>query len=285
MLFNILKELLQKIFTLREKRPGDKRDETGDIVKPFLDHMEDLRWTIIKCLVILIVCMIAAFWNRQELMHLLKEPLMIADPTGELAKTIRSDNIIDSFMISFKLAFYVGITAAMPFILYFIADFTLPALTKKERRILIPGFLMGLILFLTGVLISFFYITPHTLAFFWDDAKKMELYSLWTWKNYIGFFTWLSIGFGLMCEVPLIVLLLAGFGIVNHKFLSSTRNYAITIILILSAIIAPSPDPLTLLILSIPIIAMYEACIWIVWLMEGRRRKQDRDKDLDDLLR
>ena len=285
MLFNILKELLKKIFTLRENRPGEKRDESGDIVKPFLDHMEDLRWTIIKCLVVLIVCMVAAFWNRQELMHFLKQPLFIADPTGELAKTIRSDNIIDSFMISFKLAFYVGITAAMPFILYFIADFTLPALTKKERRILIPGFLMGLVLFLIGVAVSYFYITPHTLKFFWEDAKRMELYSLWTWKNYISFFTWLSIGFGLMCEVPLIVLLLAGFGIVNHKFLSSTRNYAITIILVLSAIIAPSPDPVTLLILSLPIIAMYEACIWIVWAMEGRRRKRDRDKDIDDLLK
>jgi sec-independent protein translocase protein TatC len=285
MLFNILKEVLKKLFTLRENRPGEKRDETGDIVKPFLDHMEDLRWTIIKCLVVLVICMIAAFWQQERLMHLLKEPLFIADPTGKLSESIRSDNIMDPFLIAFKLAFYVGIIMALPFLLYFIADFTLPALTKKERRILIPGFLIGVVLFLTGAAISYFYILPHTLSFFWDYSKRMDLLALWTWKSYISFFTWLIMGFGLMCEVPLVVLLLAGFGIVNHKFLSATRNYAITIILILSAIIAPSPDPVTLLILATPIVIMYEACIWIVWLLETRRRKRERESVVDDLLK
>lgn len=279
MLFNIL----TKLFKLREQHPTEQRDESGDIVKPFLDHMEDLRWVIFKVLGVLIVAMVAAFWNRQELMHLLQQPLHIADPTGELAKTIRSDNVIDSFMISFKMAFYVGIIMALPFILYFIADFVLPALTKREKRILIPGFLIGVVFFMAGASASYLYITPHTLAFFWKDALDLGIQTLWTWKSYISFFTWLTIGFGLMCEVPLIVMLLAGFGIVNHKFLASTRNYAITIILILSAIVAPTPDPITFLILATPIIIMYEACIWIVWGLEARRRKREKQQDIDDL--
>jgi len=279
MLFNIL----TKLFKLREQRPTDQRDEHGDIVKPFLDHMEDLRWLIFKALAVLIVCMVFAFWRQEDLMHLLKQPLYIADPTGEMAKSIRSDNIIDPFMISFKLAFYVGIIMALPFLLYFIADFVLPALTKKEKRILFPGFMIGVVLFLAGAYISYVYITPHTLKFFWDYAKKLDLLTLWTWKSYISFFTWLTIGFGLMCEVPLVVLLLAGFGIVNFKFLTATRNYAYVVILVLAAIVAPTPDPITFLILAAPIIAMYEGCIWIVWALEGKRRKQERQKDIDDL--
>jgi sec-independent protein translocase protein TatC len=281
MLFN----LLQKLFRLRENRPSEPRDENGDIVKPFLDHMEDLRWVIIKVLAVLVTAMVASFYKRQELIHILQYPLWIADPSGAIAHSLRTDNIIDSFMISFKMAFYVGLILALPFILYFIADFVMPALTKKEKRILMPGFAMGTVLFAAGAMASYFYILPHTVLFFWEDTKELGLQAIWTWRSYISFFTWLTIGFGLMCEVPLIVLLLAGFGVVTYKFLSSTRSYAITLILILAAVVAPTPDPVTFLILGAPIILMYEACIWIVWALEGRRRKAERKKDLDDLIK
>lgn len=281
MLFN----LLHKLFKIRENRPADPRDENGDIVKPFLDHMEDLRWVIIKVVAVLIVAMIASFWKRLELIQILQYPLWIADPTGSIAHSIRTDNIIDSFMISFKMAFYVGLIMALPFILYFIADFVLPALTTKEKRILIPGFAIGAVLFGLGATASYLYIVPHTILFFWKDTAEMGLQAIWTWRSYISFFTWLTVGFGLMCEVPLVVLLLAGFGIVSYKFLSATRSYAITIILVLAAVVAPTPDPITFLVLGAPIIVMYEACIWIVWAMEGRRRREEKAKELDDLLK
>lgn len=278
MLFN----LLHKLFKLRENRP-DHRDERGDIVKPFLDHMEDLRWTIFKCLLVLIIAMVTAFYHRVELMHILKAPLDIADPTGAMSAAIRSDTIFDSFILSLKLALYIGIILALPFLLYFIADFVLPALTSKERRALSIGFSIGAIFFVAGAYVSYTYIVPHTLGFFWKDAQRMEINPLWTYRSYISVFTWLVLGFGLMCEVPLVVILLASIGVVSFKFLSSTRSYAITGILVLAMIIAPSPDPMTMLTLALPIIVMYEGCIWIVWLMEARRRKRDKQKELDDL--
>jgi len=279
MLFNIF----QKLINLRKKH-DESRDEHGDVVKPFLDHMEDLRWTIIKCVLVLAVAMIAAFWNRSELMHLLKYPLDIADPTGTISKTIRSDTIIESFTISLKLAFYVGIIMSLPALLYLIADFVLPALTKKEKRALTIGFSVGSVFFLAGAAASYFYLVPHTISFFWGDAIGMDLNPLWTWKSYVSIFTWLTLGFGLMCEVPLVILLLASIGIVNYKFLSSTRSYAITIIFFLAAIVAPSPDPMTLVALAIPIVAMYEGCIWITWGMESRRRKRKKNDVVDELI-
>lgn len=280
MLFNIF----QKLVNLRKKHE-ESRDEHGDVVKPFLDHMEDLRWTIIKCVLVLALAMMVAFWNRSHLMHLLKHPLDIADPTGEISKTIRSDTIIESFMISLKLAFYVGIIFALPILLYFVAEFVLPALTKKEKRALTIGFSVGSVFFLAGAATSYFYLVPHTISFFWGDAHEMDLNPLWTWRSYVSIFTWLTLGFGLMCEVPLVILLLASVGIVNHKFLAATRSYAITIIFVLAAVVAPSPDPMTLLALAIPIVAMYEACIWITWMMESRRRKRQKEDDIDDLIK
>jgi sec-independent protein translocase protein TatC len=279
MLFNIF----QKLINLRKKHE-ETRDEHGDVVKPFLDHMEDLRWTIIKCALVLVVAMIAAFWNRTELMQLLKYPLDIADPTYTISGTIRSDTIIESFMISLKLAFYVGIIMALPILLYFVAEFVLPALTKKEKRALTIGFSVGSVFFLAGAAVSYFYLVPHTISFFWGDAQAMKLNPLWTWKSYVSIFTWLTIGFGLMCEVPLIILLLASIGIVNYKFLSSTRSYAITMIFVLAAIVAPSPDPMTLILLAIPIVAMYEGCIWITWALESRRRKREKESVVDELI-
>jgi sec-independent protein translocase protein TatC len=279
MLFNIF----QKLINLRKKHE-ETRDEHGDVVKPFLDHMEDLRWTIIKCALVLVVAMLAAFWNRTELMQLLKYPLDIADPTYTISGTIRSDTIIESFMISLKLAFYVGIIMALPILLYFVAEFVLPALTKKEKRALTIGFSVGSVFFLAGAAVSYFYLVPHTISFFWGDAQAMKLNPLWTWKSYVSIFTWLTIGFGLMCEVPLIILLLASIGIVNYKFLSSTRSYAITMIFVLAAIVAPSPDPMTLILLAIPIVAMYEGCIWITWALESRRRKREKESVVDELI-
>src|SRR5687768_11678367 len=100
MLFNIF----QKLIDLRKKHE-QTRDENGDVVKPFLDHMEDLRWMIVKCAIVLGVCMVTAFYFRQDLMLMLEHPAHVASAkVGEEIK-LRSDNVVDSFMISLKLAF------------------------------------------------------------------------------------------------------------------------------------------------------------------------------------
>ena len=278
----MLFKLLQKLFRLREKA-RDQRDEHGDVVKPFLDHMEDLRWTLIKCGVVLIVAMSTALWQRHPLMKILEYPVDKASAEVGAKIILRSDSPIDSFMISLKVAFFVGLIFALPFILYFIAEFVLPALTKKEKRMLAPVFIVGLILFLSGAAVSYVYLIPHMLEFFYKDAVSLNIDPFWTWNNYIRIFTWLTLGFGLMCELPLVILVLASLGIVSYQFLASTRSYAVAIIMVLAMLVAPTPDPFTFLALSAPILLMYEACIWIVWLMESRRRKRDKQKDIDDL--
>jgi sec-independent protein translocase protein TatC len=254
---------LHNFFKFRER-------SDGDIVKPFLDHMEDLRWTIIKMAIVQVTAMIFAFYFRTDLVRLLQAPLAKADPSlpGRLIIT----GIADSFIISLELAFFAGIALAFPFHVYFIADFVLPALTRREKKYLLPGIAAGFMLFLVGVFIAYSYILPATIVFFWRDARAMQFQTMWTWKNYFSFSSWLCFGFGLLCELPVVVVVLALLGFVDAKLLRKTRPYALTVILVLTIIIAPSPDPMTFITLAAPIVALYELCIWVVWFLDQRKR-------------
>jgi sec-independent protein translocase protein TatC len=257
---------LSKFFQFREK-------SDGDIVKPFLDHMEDLRWTLIKMGITVVLSMCLSFFWVRDLMRLIKEPLERVDPVS--AKELITFGITDSLTISIQLAFFAGIVLALPFLTYFTASFVLPALSRQEKKYLFPGIFGSFLLFLAGVLASYYYILPETLAFFKWYAASLEIKTLWTWRDYLSFCTWLTVGFGLLCQLPIVVIVLALIGIVNFKFLSSTRPYAVTVILMLSAVIAPTPDPMTFISLAAPVVLLYEICIWIVWLLDRRKKSRE----------
>ncbi len=261
-----LNKLLRTFFNFREK-------SDGDVVKPFLDHMEDLRWTLIKMVLVLVAGMGVAFYFVTDLMRLLKQPLAAIDP--EMENQLITTGIVDSFVITLELAFFAGIVLSLPFLIYFLASFVLPALTRKEKKFLFPGILLSTLLFATGVLTSYYWLLPRTLQFFHNYAEKIGVRTLWSWRDYLSFCSWLTIGFGLLCQVPIVIVTLALLGLVDYKLLSSTRAYAITGILVLSAIIAPTPDPMTFITLGAPIIVLYEACIWIVWVIDRRKQRAE----------
>jgi sec-independent protein translocase protein TatC len=255
---------LTKFFQFREKTDGD-------IVKPFLDHMEDLRWTLIKMGLTLVAAMIISFFFVNDLMRIIQQPMRDAAP--ELIHKIVTRTITEPFMISLMLAFFAGVTLALPFLSYFAISFVLPALSRQEKKYLFPGIACSFCLFLAGALVSYFYILPHTLRFFYEYSIKMEVNILWEWKDYISFCAWLTIGFGLLCQVPIVMVGLALLGFINYRMLAKTRPYAVTVILILAAVVAPTPDPVTFISLGAPIILLYEACIWIVWLLDRRKAR------------
>ena len=254
---------LTKFFKFREK-------SDGDVVKPFLEHMEDLRWVVIKIVATLMLAMGISFFFVTDLMNLLRAPLHAVAP--DLEKKLVVQGITDSLMITIHLAFFAGIVLALPFLIYFLAGFILPALTRQEKKFLFPGILGSTALFGAGVAVSYRYILPKTLQFFYEYSHKIGVEILWSWKDYLSFASWLTIGLGLLCQLPIVVIVLSIVGLVDYKLLSKTRSYAITAILLLSAVIAPTPDPMTFLSLGAPVILLYEACIWIVWLLDRRKR-------------
>src|SRR4051794_2757457 len=262
---------LRKLFSFREQRqsrtePGSDDEHSGDVVKPFLDHLEDLRKTLFKMAFVIATGMIAAFFFRNQLMELVLAPLQ------HLGIEAFSLDLITPFMLSMKLSFYAGIVLSFPFLLYFAAEFVLPALTRKERRMLLPGVLVGFVLFACGVVIAYLFILPRTLEWMQGYAKSMGLEAnrVEIGKHF-SLVTNLCLACGFLCEVPIIVIALALMGMVSYELLARTRAYAMTLILIVVAIIAPTPDPIMFITLSVPVLVIYEGCIWIVKLIERKR--------------
>lgn len=251
---------LRDIFKFREL----PESETS---KPFLEHLEDLRWTIVKMAIALIAAMIICFAFRSLLVRVMQAPLREVDPQ---VGALRALGITDSIVISFHLAFYAGIVLCFPLLLYFLAEFVLPALTAVEKQFLFPAIFLSFGLFLLGVLVCYFWLLPKTILFFFRDTESLGWTPAWTVQQYYSFVTRFVIGFGLAFELPVVVLALVRFGFITYKFMTRTRPYAIVLIFVLATIIAPTPDLLTLIAMGSPMCLLYESCIWIAWAMERR---------------
>src|SRR5438552_14429834 len=218
----------------------------GETSKPFLEHLEDLRWTIVKMAITLAVAMIVCFAFRSVLVRVMQAPLHDIDQRIGALKAL---GITYSIVTSFHLAFYAGIVLSFPLLLYFAAEFVLPALTAVEKRFLLPAIGVSFALFLFGVLVSYFWLLPKTILFFFRDTESLGWAPAWTVQQYYSFVTRFTIGFGLAFELPVVVLALVRFGLVTYKFMARTRVYAIVLIFILATIITPTPDILTLIAL------------------------------------
>ena len=256
---------LRDIFSFRDP----PESETS---KPFLEHLEDLRWTIVKMAIVLILAMVLCFAFRQRLVVVMQRPLY---QVGAQAGTLRALGITDSITVSFHLAFYAGIVISFPLLLYFIAQFVLPALTAVEKRFLFPAIFVSFALFLIGVACCYLWLLPKTILFFFHDTESLGWTPTWTVQEYYSFVTRFVLGFGLAFELPVVVLALVRFGLVTYQFMARTRPYAIVLIFILATIITPTPDVLTLVALSLPMCLLYESCIWIAWFMQRKAARAE----------
>jgi sec-independent protein translocase protein TatC len=257
---------LQDLFKFRDQ----PESETS---KPFLEHLEDLRWTIVKMAITLVIAMIICFSFRSTLVRVLQLPLRVVDPQ---VGALRALGITDSITVSFSLAFYAGIVLSFPLLLYFLAEFVLPALTAVEKRFLLPAIFASFGLFLLGVLVCYFWLLPKTILFFFRDTQSLGWAPTWTVQQYYSFVTRFTMGFGLSFELPVAVLALVKFGLVTYKFMARTRPYAVVVIFIVASIITPTPDILTLIAMGLPMVLLYESCIWIAWTMERRKSRAVR---------
>ena len=244
---------------------------SGDeATKPFLDHMEDLRWMLVRMAITTVIGMTLSFCFRVQLVQVMQRPLRQVDP--KLLAGLRTLGVTDSFTISLQLAFYAGIVLTFPLLLFYLAQFVLPALTMKEKKYVLPAIGAGSSLFVIGVLFSYYVVLPRAIGFFFKDTLALDWTPGWTVRDYFSFVTQITLTLGLAFELPLVVLALVQLGFLSFNLLNKTRSYAIVIILILAMLLAPSPDILTFLSFGLPMILLYEICIWLAWLMERRRK-------------
>lgn len=243
-----------------------------DVPKPFLDHLEDLRTMVVRMAVVLSLAMTAAFFLRGEIAAFVQAPLLAVDPAR--AGNLQSLGVADSMTISLQLAFYAGLIFSFPVMLYFLAEFIFPALSGRERRVVLSASAVGFGLFLAGASFAFFVVLPSTLEFFFKDAQMMQWRPTWTVREYYSFTTQFVLAFGLAFELPVVVLALVKVGLLGYAQMRATRPYAVVVIFFLAAIITPTSDVFTLLLMGAPMLALYEACIWIARWMENKEARE-----------
>lgn len=250
--------------------PDTFEDGEGE-KKSFVEHLEDFRRTLIKIGIALFIgfniCLV--FANR--ILAFLVEPWrrIMPGPEGQLI----SLRVTDAFSLWMKLAFYGGLVLAFPAVCYFLAEFILPALRKKEKDLLMPTFIFGTLLFIAGAAACYYLMIPQTLKVFLKYTEWFEMKRLWTAVDYVGFVTSFILSVGITFEVPLVILILVRLGILSAKTVASGRKIMLAAAVILAAVLAP-PDPLSMIMMTLPLIVICELTIWLAWFVERWRIKR-----------
>lgn len=249
--------------------PGEEQ-EPG-LIKPFLGHLEDLRRVLICSAASLLCGMVAAAFLIPRFFALLKIPLAKAgrDPETLLVAMDMTGGV----SAAMQTMLWGGLLLSAPFILGSIAWFVFPGLTRRERRAVAGGLLLAAVLFAIGVLLGYFLALPPGIRMMlWFYEWMGFPVKFITLTSYVGFVLKLLLAFGLTFELPIVLLVLGRLGIVTSTQLRSKRRHAIVIILVLAAVITPTQDPITQLLLSVPLAALYELCIWMIWAEERRKK-------------
>jgi sec-independent protein translocase protein TatC len=191
----------------------------------------------------------------------------------------------ETFMLTMKLAFFAGIIVSFPFLLYFILQFVVPGLKDEERKALWPALAIGFGLFLGGVLFAYFFVLPNVLTFFYEWGKDMGISNDWRIGYYISFATTFVLIFGLAFELPVVVMTLVKIGLLSHSMMRETRSYAILAIFVIAALITPTPDMLTLSLLGVPMVILYEICIWLSYFHEKKVAQMEAEEESERMKR
>ncbi len=209
---------------------------------------------------------------------LVKEPSADLNASGNL-RLMSALKPTEAFMLTMKLAFFAGVVVSFPFLLYFILQFVLPGLKEEERKALWPAMAIGFGLFLAGVFFAYFFVLPRVLTFFYDWSASLGIANDWRIGYYIGFATQFVLIFGLSFELPVIVMTLVHLGILSHSMMRDTRAYAILAIVVIAAVITPTPDAFTLLLLAGPMCLLYELCIWLSYFHEKKKNRLEKEEE------
>jgi sec-independent protein translocase protein TatC len=249
-----------------EALPAPEEEEGGP-VKTFLEHLEDLRWVLIRCVVALMLGMVSCLVGAKYIVEVLTWPLI---NSGQGVR-IESLGPLGGFTISMKIAFYGGITLALPFILYFIGDFVMPALKRNEKKFFLRAFIVGGGLFATGMMLCYFVILKISLGGLASYNKWLGLSGeMWRAEEYFHFVIMFMFGMGLSFEVPVLILTLVRVGVISHETLVKSRAYLFIGNLVVCAFI--TPDAISTIFMVIPVQALMEICIMISRHWEKQKR-------------
>ncbi|MBA2565932.1 MAG: twin-arginine translocase subunit TatC [Gemmatimonadetes bacterium] len=237
---------------------------------PFLDHLEELRIRLLWSFGAVALGAMLGVWLtiHFDIMQLLVAPVQKYLPGGKLIFTSPTE----AFLVTFKVGLFLGVLLALPVLFYHFWRFVAPGLLEKEQRIFVPAVLASLILFAAGVALAFLVVIPLGLEFFltFQSGAFQPFLSV---GEYLSFTMRIALVFGLVFETPLVVILLSYVGVLSPRTLVRFRRHAIVAIAILSAVLTPSPDALSMLLMFGPFYLLYEASVQVSVLIERRRAR------------
>lgn len=243
-----------------------------DRPKPFLEHLEDLRACLLGAIACLAAGFVVAIPFLPRILALLRWPLLVAEGDGSKTMLLQGIDVSESVSTSFQIAFWAGLLASLPGVLFFVFRFFLPALRRHEKRIVFFAFGLGVFLFVLGVALAYSVVLPVALQVMIRINNWLGVSTEWRLSSYVTFSSHLLLLFGLAFELPVVLLALGAFGLIRSASMRRFRSHVIVGIFVLAMVMTPGPDVFSQVIMAVPMVILYELCIWATWFSERRRR-------------
>lgn len=275
----------------------NKRDKDAKGEMTFIDHLEELRWHVIRSVIAVLIGAVVVFIysdfvvddilfapTRSDFISArwlcsLGQNIGIGDVLcfKQVDAKFLENTMTGQFIASFTLAFIGGFILAFPYIFWEFWKFVRPALSEKELKKTRGVIFWVSLLFFTGVLFGYFILTPFMVNFYFNYKLSPQIQIMPSFSDYLENLIYTTAGIGVLFQMPLLVMVLARIGVVTGRFLRKYRRHAFVIILIAAAIITPSTDPFSLTIVTIPLYLLFEASIIIASRINKRQEKEMKE--------
>ena len=239
---------------------------------PFLDHLEELRSRILRSLAAVIVGSAAGLWAVQhfQLVNLLKLPIAPYLTDGKLVVLSPTEPV----MIVFKLGFLVGLVLASPILLWQLWAFLAPALYAREKKALVPSLFVGLLLFMTGAALAYLIVVPQALRVLFSFQTE-AIAPFITYDKYFSFVMQVTLALGISFELPLVIIILSWLGVIGPSDLKRFRRFAVVLAFLGGAVLSPGADLLSMLMMTVPLLFLYEVGYAGSVLISRRRSRRE----------
>jgi sec-independent protein translocase protein TatC len=236
----------------------------------FWEHLDELRGSLIRMAIAAIAMGLVAFAMKETLFDIVLAPskadfflyrIIGAEPFD--IKLINT-GLAEQFTIHMKVALTMGLLVASPYILYLLFHFVSPALYENEKRYSVRITLGAYLMFIVGVALNYFLVFPLTVRFLGTYSVSADIENMLTLSSYVDSLLMMSLWFGIIFELPVVCWMLGKFGLLKAEWMTRYRRHAIVAILIIAAIITPTGDIFTLMVVSLPIYILYEASVILV---------------------